>query len=186
MYGSDVEFCDWMRHCKELPSFSPDFGFVATDTDILLHRYLTSVDGVGTRQIQCLMHVEVKTREGKPSDSQIDTLSKLHLFRGERMVNNSHIRYFGVFILCMTNTTPDNSAAMWWCVIPDGQILKDAARLDVRLIDKPELIELLRFDRHPMNFSKQPFRRHHKTTEIIENKRSPLGFDYEQKLIKRS
>ncbi len=51
MFGSDVPFCDWMRSNPELPSYSAShaIGFVATDVDVLVHRYLTKVDSIGTR-----------------------------------------------------------------------------------------------------------------------------------------
>ena len=39
MYGSDTEFCAWMRSCKDLPSYGDTFGFVASDNDVTVHRY---------------------------------------------------------------------------------------------------------------------------------------------------
>ncbi len=55
MFGSDTDFCAWMRACKELPSSSDDFGFSASDNDVTVHRYKTVVDAKGTRDIQGLM-----------------------------------------------------------------------------------------------------------------------------------
>ncbi len=61
-YGQDLPFCDWLRHHEGLPAVSADCGFVATDVDLAIHRYLTEVSGSGTREVQNLMQLEVKTR----------------------------------------------------------------------------------------------------------------------------
>ena len=45
---------------------------------------------------------------------------------------------------------------------------------------------LLRFEIHPDNFDPRPFRRRHKTQEIVEIETTPLGFEVEKLLIKRS
>lgn len=185
-HGSDTEFCAWLRACKELPSFSSDFGVVASDNDVTIHRYMHAVDGVGTRDVQSIMQLEIKTRRGKPHESQMDTLSKLNLFAGEREVSGNHIRFFGLFLLVLSDTTPDNSGGMWWGVIPKGICVSDATMLKWTRIDRDVLIKLLRFDLHPVNFSTQPFRRHHKTREIIVIERTALGFDIERPITKRS
>lgn len=186
MYGSDTEFCAWLRSCKELPSFSEDFGVVASDNDVTIHRYMHAIDGIGSRDVQGLMQLEIKTRQGKPRSSQIDTLSKLNLFATHKEVKGHHIRFFGIFVLVMSDTTPDNSERMWWGVIPKGVILKDAKNLKWKLIDRSTLISLLRFERHPRNFSKHAFRRHHLTQEIHVVEMTPLGFEVEKIIKKRS
>lgn len=186
MYGSDTEFCAWMRACSDLPSYSKDFGFVASDNDVTVHRYLTSVDGVGTREVQGIMQIEVKTRQGKPSESQMDTLSKLNLFKSEKKVRGVYVRFFGVFVLVLSGTTPDDSDHMWWCSIPSDDFISKAELMHINNISKPQLIDLLRFEIHPVNLQKQPFRRHHKTSEILITETTPLGFECERILIKRS
>jgi len=186
IYGSDTEFCAWMRSCRDLPSYSKDFGFVASDNDVTVHRYLTAVDGVGTREVQALMQLEVKTRKGKPSASQIDTLSKLNLFSSEKVVDGVYVRFFGVFVLVLSGESPDDSRQMWWGTIPKGKMLNNASNMNFKQISKCNLISLLRFDLHPINLSKQPFRRHHKTNEVIVVETTPLGFECERKLVIRS
>ena len=187
MYGSDTDFCAWMRRCKDLPSYSDEFGFVASDNDLTVHRYKTSVDSVGTREVQGIMQVEIKTRRGKPSTSQTDTLTKLNLFNGDRRVGETYIRFFGVFILVLSGTSPDDSDLMWWLIPPKDRFLSDAAKMDVNLIYYKKLIEILRFDRHPRNLSDtNPFRRHHRTKKFIEIESMPLGFDVEKIVTKRS
>lgn len=186
IYGSDTEFCAWMRSCAELPSYSKDFGFVASDNDITVHRYLTSVDAVGTREVQGIMQIEVKTRTGKPSTSQMDTISKLNLFSGKKKSRGVEVTFFGVFLLVMEGTNPDDSKNMWWGVIPRNQIFTDANLLKWKPINRATLIRLLRFDLHPVSLTTKTFRRHHKTTEIIEMEISPLGFEFEKRIIKKS
>jgi hypothetical protein len=186
IYGSDTPFCDWLRKCKELPSYSFDCGVVAADNDVTIHRYLSCVDSVGTREVQAIMQVEVKTRSGLPTESQLDTLSKLNLFRGSRVDKGTHIRFFGVFLLVLSGTSPDDSKDIWWCGIPEGKVIKSASALRWRSITKPQLISILKFDLHPVNLESNPFRRHHKTSEVVQIEQTPLGFECERVLIKRS
>jgi hypothetical protein len=189
MFGSDVPFCAWLREQKDLPSYSSAIGFVATDVDLIVHRYLTEVDSEGTRQIQALMHLEVKTRSGVPHDSQLDTLCKLNLFHGKRDLPHVHLRYWGVSVLSMDGTTPDNSRTMYWARFPEsrnGQTPRRWDNLNVQSISHAQLIGLLRFDLHPDNLTRRPFRRHHKTMEVVVEEMMPLGFTVEKTVIKRS
>lgn len=187
IYGSDTPFCDWMRRCESLPSSGDDFGFSACDNDITVHRYKYGVsDSVGTRDVQGLMQIEVKTRSGKPTFSQFDTLNKLNLFAGEKNIDGCHVRFFGVFLLILSGTTPDDSDRMWWCSIPKNKLVRDAKNSVIRGICVDQLVSLLRFDIHPRNFSKQAFRRHHKTYELLGTETTELGFETETRVIKRS
>lgn len=186
-YGSDTEFCAWMRSCADLPSYSKDFGFVASDNDITIHRYMSCVDNIGTREVQGIMQIEVKTRLKIPESSQMDTLSKLNLFCGQKKKDGVDIRFFGVFILVMEGTTPDDSENMWWGVIPKGKVFSNAVKnIKSYQINKKMLIKIMRFDVHPRNLTPEPFRRHHKTSEIMVSKISPLGFEYDEKITKKS
>ena len=186
MYGSDTEFCNWMRSCPELPSYSKDFGFVASDNDVTVHRYMTSVDSVGTREVQGIMQIEVKTRQGKPSPSQMDTLSKLNLFEGHKIINGVYVNFFGVFLLILSGTNPDDSSEIWWGSIPSKRFFSNPMDIRWTLIDKQKLVRLLCFELHPINLTDKAFRRHHKTQEILAVEMTPLGFEVEKKLIKRS
>ena len=160
-FGSDVPYMAWMRSReKELPSYSSSIGFVATDVDVFVHRYLTvPSDGIGTREVQNMMLIEVKSRSGNPSSSQLDTLSKINLFNGIRRVAGRRVEFFGVFFLKLSGTSPDDSDQMWW-----GSILSGVVQW--QKIDTTTLIALLRFDIHPVTLGLIEYRRHHKTTEI--------------------
>lgn len=183
IYGSDTPFCEWMRACTELPSYSDTCGFVATDNDVTIHRYLTPVDALGTREVQSLMHIEVKTRGGPVHDSQKDTLFKKHCCMNRPRalrVKGQLVRSFGVSFLFMDNTSPDNSVVMEWGRFDrTGQIF-------CRGIDVATLVALLRFDIHPDTLTPQAFRRHHKTRELWVKETAPLGFEYHRPVIHRS
>lgn len=186
IYGSDTPFCAWMRNCPELPSVGSKFGFVASDNDITVHRYKTEVDRLGSREVQAIMQIEIKTRRGKPESSQLDTLCKLNWFSGLKHHNQQWVNFFGVFLLILSGTTPDDSDKMWWGILPKNDVLNDAKDVQWKLIGRADLISLLRFDLHPRTFERQLFRRHHKTSEIVTIEQTPLGFYVERKLEKRS
>ena len=158
----------------------------ASDCDVIIHRFMSSVDGMGTREVQAIMQVEVKTRTGKPPSSQMDTLCKLNLFNGQRETRQGVVRFFGVFFLVMDGTSPDDSERMWWGVIPEASIFTDPKQIQWRPITYFQLVKLLRFDIHPRNLQPNPFRRHHKTREIWETHVMPLGFTIERPVLKRS
>lgn len=128
--------------------------------------------------------VEIKTRRGKPSASQMDTLSKLNLFNGQKTVKGQTIRFFGVFVLVMDGTDPDNSTGMWWGSLRG--VTTNASDLKWKRIDSKTLIGILRFDLDPYSFVKNTFRRHHKRTEIIVTKMSSLGFEFDECVVRES
>jgi len=183
LYGSDTPFCAWMRSHPELPSYSQTCGFVATDNDVTIHRYLTGlVDACGTRDIQSLMHLEVKTRGGLPTASQRDTLRKKHLFRGTKEYNGQVVRFWGCYVLSMSGLTPDDSQWLGW-----GRFSSEHTdQLTYTEIDRQALVELLKFERHPDNLDRQPFRRRHKTRFIDVTEEVPLGFTVERTICQRS
>lgn len=183
VFGTDPDFCAWLRsQRKELPSYSQTVGFVATDVDLVIHRYLTSIDGIGSREIQAMMMLEVKSRSGKPHQSQTDTLYKWHLLSNtKQVVNNSLIWGFGVGVLSMSGTDPSNSDHLEW-----GRFKKGSdGKLHYRKITINQLYGLLRFELHPDSLSRQPFRRHHKTRLISVEEQTVLGFSI-KKVIKKS
>ena len=180
LYGSDVPFCEWMRNCDNLPAFSMKCGFVVTDIDVLIHRYLMEIDGIGSRDIQAILHIEVKTRGGEPNASQRDTLWKQLCFNGVRIINGDYVRHFGVSVLKLSHTTPVDSEYMEW-----GRFNRDGI-LHYRVITITTLIRLFRFELHPDNFQPRPFRRHHKNHIITTMIAEPLRFESEAIVAQRS
>jgi len=183
IYGSDVEFCRWLRGCKLLPSHdaAAGVGVVASDVDVFLHRYMMSVDGVGTRQVQAMGFLEVKTRGGGIRDSQSDTLWKAHMMsKGQSVFDGIVLRHYGVGFLFMDGTSPDDSGSMEW-----GRFQKNRSILR-KAITLTDLIDLLKFDRHWHNLTRNPFRRHHKTRTIYGTDVAPLGFEVDTVVQERS
>lgn len=181
-FGSDVDFSRWIRSNKALPSFSKDVGFVATDIDYFIHNYLISIDGQGSREVQTLMTVEVKTRNGRPNKSQADTLAKQHFTsfsKQVQMFGSQAIRNFGVSVLCLSGTAPDNSERMMW-----GRFHRSELRW--KEIDLQTLDGLLLTKLHPDSLDANPLRRHHKTRAVVVNVRTPLGFDVQKEIVHRS
>lgn len=182
VFGTDPDFCAWLRkQQKELPSYSKNIGFVASDVDLVLHRYMTAIDNIGSREIQSIMMLEVKSRNGKPHFSQLDTLYKQHFVSNRRVkLGNTLICHFGVSVLVLSGTDPSNSETMLWGRFKPS----DNGKLSYREINLFQLYKLLKFELHPDNLTIQPFRRHHKTTVISMVEQMPLGFQVE-KIIKQ-
>ena len=144
IYGSDVDFCRWLRDCKSLPSHDADagVGVVASDVDVFLHRYMMS--------------------------------------KGQSVFDGIVLRHYGVGFLFMDGTCPDDSGSMEW-----GRFQKNRSVLR-KAITLTDLIDLLKFDRHWHNLTRNPFRRHHKTRTIYGTDVAPLGFEVDTVVQERS
>lgn len=187
MFGSDTPFCAWLRRQQEeLPSYSETCGFVASDNDVHIHCYMTEIDSRGTREIQALMFLEIKTRGGRVHDSQRDTLVKLHacLAKGNIVFSGQTIRHFGVSFIFLSGMDPDDSETIYWGRFDQSKPFSRVIR--GKKITKEQLLKLLRFELHPDNLAPRPFRRHHKTRQIVELVKTPLGFVCEEIITKRS
>lgn len=154
--STEAPFNAWVREHPRLDS--RDDCIVATDADLIVHRYGTRRDEYGIdRSVQYLMQIEVKTFGRDLTDSQRETL-RLHAMNlrtvthsvernsvgrfelGHRsnyrpsFVNGSHIMHYGVHLLQLGNSTPDNSDWMRW---------------DHKPVDLDTLVALLRFELSP-------------------------------------
>lgn len=183
LFGSDVPFMKWCRANKLLPSFSEECGWVQTDVDTFVHRYLVCVDRIGTREVQPMMEVEVKTRGGSLTDSQLDTYRKKHATIIPSLKwHGQTIRNHGVTILRLSGTSPEDSESIKWCRF-DRNHRSKLIESDITL---EQLISLLRFDLHPDSLEPSPYRRRHKTSEIVEVVTTPLKFEIEKTIVSRS
>lgn len=183
IYGSDVPFMAWCRSNSDLPAFSRDCGWVQTDVDTFVHRYITSVDSQGTRDLQCMMEIEVKTRSGMPSWSQEDTLRKKHLTtKPEVRINGQLVKNMGVTIVSMDGVTPDDSETITWCRFEQ----EPPHRLKKMEVSVQQFSELIKFELHPDTLNSKPFRRHHSTRRYVEMTTAPLGFEVEMNIVERS
>ena len=187
-YGADSEFLAWVRRQKEeLPSKGADIGIAVTDNDCIIHRYKTSVDGLGTREIQCMLDLEVKTRGAMPDSAQLDTLWKRDRWRGKERFGNQVVIHFGRYVLSMSGTDPDNSDELRWCRFARrGNEHHNSAKLYIRSVTSAQLLQILRFDLHPDYLTRRPLRRHHKTSVVYETRRTALGFTVDRAITRRS
>jgi hypothetical protein len=182
-YGEDSDFGDYIRKQPGMDSRK----LAVNDCDWMFQRYRTTVDSIGTREIQSIMWVEVKTRGAVPRKSQLETLSLFHegalraskstWARGQKV-----IRHHGVSVLSFTGTSPLNSEVIWW-----GRFRSDDL-MDIhwRQVTEAQMIGLLMFDLHSDNLTPQPYRRHHKTGVIEQLVTLPLGFNTHVKVETRS
>lgn len=186
VHESDSPFGAWIRSRPDLDSVAQSI--VVTDVDFLIQRYRVEIDAQGSRDMNYLMHVEIKTRSAMPSPSQHETLWIQHQcvaskrkrldLRGRRR----DVWHFGVFVLSMPGERPDDGPYVEWCsFLMDGQFRRTKLKPDT-------LAKVLRFDLRPDN-PRQPFaraRRHHKTRNIVVEERTPLGFAVDRELTFRS
>lgn len=183
LFGSDVPFMAWCRSCSLLPSWSPDCGWVQTDVDTFIHRYLTCVDRQGTREVQPMMELEVKTRSGNLTDSQVDTYRKKHAttipllkWNGQTLIN------YGVSFVRLEGSSPADSAWIKWGRFKRSSLVE----ISWNDISIDQLIKLMRFELHPDTLCASSYRRHHKTAKVMVCEETPLGFVAERELTTRS
>ncbi len=156
---------------------------VQNDVDAFWHRYKTCIDNLGTRELQVFMEIEWKTRSGMLTDSQADTYRKKHAMMMPHLRwNNQQLVNFGVTIVSISGTTPDNSEVIKW-----GRFAKnEETAINWTKITVDELLKLMRFDMHPDTFNDDPFRRHHKTRKYKMIEKCELGFEVEREFVHRS
>ena len=171
IYGSDKDFGDWLRkHADLLPSRTGPTRQSDQDMDTLIHHFMNSIDGQGSREIQGLMIIEVKTRNGRPDNAQRDSWFKVNLFRGKKEWNGQLIRFHGVFYLFLSGTDPDNSEKLQW-----GRYDENGNIVEIE-ISRETCMGILQGKVHPYNLTKGIYRRHHKTEDIARQQKAPLGF----------
>jgi len=153
-----------------------------------IHKYKDNCDGLGPRQVQLMMAIEVKTRGGMPNRNQQQTLFFLHQilgrWRGGLMCSmdggKKSVWHFGYYVLSLFEDQPKDYVT--WCQFDKAGRLRDG-----RTIAIEHLIRILRFDVYPNKIDKAlTLRRHHKVSRVVEIKTAPLGFDYEQIVTRRS
>lgn len=177
-FGNDeTEFQAWIRAHPEIDSLR--HAVTVNDCDLVLQKYKTVVDGIGTRDVQLHMWVEVKTHSAMPNNTQRESLFDHHqlLMNKRRKLVSAISRtersvwHFGVYVLSLSGTAPDNSSRIDWCSFDSRGALQRQP------IDCETLCGILRFDVSPDDVKDAlRLRRHHKTTELIRDERTPLGF----------
>lgn len=171
-HTAESAFERWMRNEPKLDSRSA--GIVRFDCDVLVHKYKVAVDKKSTRDLQCLMFIEVKTHNADVDMAQKDTLSLLaQALRNRR--RNKHrdkrgrhcgdhdplamafswllgrsvrLRMFGGHLLRLSGADPLSSDRMWW---------------DGKPITLDQLLALLRFELDPDSLHPIDWRRRYST-----------------------
>lgn len=187
VYGEDTPFCAWLRGHDALDSVRD--AFTAHDVDLHCHKYKANVDGVGTRDVQLLMMLEIKTRGAMPSREQKETLFFQHQCQvsKRKRVNSStgkltSVWNFGCSLLSLPAERPDDAPHMRWCRFdPKGK-----GKWTIQEIDEQTLVRILAFDIDPDSLMPLSLRRHHKTSQLWQETTTPLGFQTVQLVVARS
>jgi hypothetical protein len=175
IYGQDKPMLEWVRENPELPAYSINHGRTVNDVDFLIHQYMTEVDALGTREVQFMIHIETKSRNGEPDKSQADTLFKEHIMkRGTKRISGKQVRHHGVAVLSLSGQSPSDSEVIRWGRFQGFGPLPE---ITFRQISECELLDLMTFRRDPDTFAEIELRRHHKTQRLIKVETSPLGLE---------
>lgn len=180
-FVNEDAFRQWVRKHPALDSRTASLN--VCDVDMLFHKFKCCIDNIGTRDLQYLMLVEVKTRGAELSDEQrellqhVDAIFRSHPRKRERDSaghflpgHGEHPRLLfskkqgreitvipkGVHLLRLSGSTPDDSEQIIWDKSP---------------IDHDRLIGVLRFEFDPDNPQKRMEHRRRK-----REKRQPLLF----------
>jgi len=156
-HTAETQFERWMRAEQRLASRT---GIVRFDLDVLIHRYMTVEDGIGVRDIQAMMFLEVKTFGAAMTGCQQDTLSMLSQVLTNRRGNRHHdkrgrhlddhtppgrayshllgtkirLRMFGGHLVQFDAADPVSSTSIRW---------------DGKPISSDQLVQLIRFELDP-------------------------------------
>jgi hypothetical protein len=158
------------------PRLESQDGIVRFDCDVLLHRYKFPCDKKSSRNIQCLMFLEVKTFGAEPTMAQRDTLSimsqalrnrrrNIHRLKRGRHLDDHvplalafswllgrdvRLKMFGGHLLQLSADDPATSEWIAW---------------DRRRIQPADLVALLRFELDPDSLNPIDWRRRYSTFE---------------------
>ncbi len=179
VFGSDMPFLGWLRGQRDLDASR--MGITVNDVDVFVHKFKVHTDKFGTREIQLMFDLEIKSHDGAPDANQRQSL----FFRHQRIRTQDKNRggegcfkpvattdfldgkeklfiHYGCYLLQLSGNTPDNSSTMRWC------------RFDKRGVYHPTVLSMemlksiLRFETHPFTIRPLEFRRRHNTQEIVE------------------
>ena len=187
--GTETPFSEWLRKHPDIDS-KDDFINV-TDVDYLFQRYEQEVpDPIrGTRKLQLAMWVELKTHNAPVPFAQRELLyfhdqllntmgnsRKIQRISGDRVA----VWHFGVKILVLPEEHPGQSRYFKW-----GQFEEDGT-ITYKEIRTCSLPFLLNFQIRPDNFKKTRLTQHHAITEMMVREVTPLGFEVDRIIEKRS
>lgn len=185
IYAKEGLFKQWMRGH---PGLLSEDGLCVFDIDFLVHKFKVPFDDKRkTRQVQCMMMVEIKTFGADLRPAQEDTMRILSMVMRNRRTNEHRkttirkqigglankvyssmlrrevsLRLYGVHVLQFEKTSPLNGWMKW----------------DGKLIIEDQLVGLLNFDIDPDSMLPIDFRRHHKAkqTPLLDGVRCESWF----------
>ena len=184
--GRDKPFCDWLRLNRGLDSYT--ISLYSCDIDQIFCKYKTSLDGQGTRDIKCMMEIEIKTFGAKPDNQQAEVLYFKHQLMNRKgwfysnLLNKKiTLWHFGQYVLqILDGARPDDCSGLNW-----GKFEKNG-ELRFYPIKERHLIRLLKFNVNPNTFEPISFRRHHKVQKIEYLETRGLLFPQWRTITKRS
>lgn len=162
---TDTPFGSWIRNHPQLDSIRERLS--VTDSDWWIHQYRARTAKAGSKMLDNVMLVEVKTHEADVRFAQRDTLFLVNqMLRKSSVVNGRrryvkcvsptvgetrYVRLFGVHVLTFSGNTPVDSDRIVW---------------DSTVIDEQILVELLCFKRDPDSPLRQlDTRLHHRPSQ---------------------
>jgi len=139
VYGEDKPFMKWVRENDRLPSQHADLCIAVTDVDFYVHNYMSG----GSRIVQNIMLVEVKSRGENLLVSQVDTLRKVSAIQSsdEVVIGGNIVKGWGVSFVKLSGETPEDSKR-----IEFGRF-DDSGKICFVEIDDRALTDILRFER---------------------------------------
>lgn len=167
--NEETPFGAWIREHPGLDSIRERL--CVTDSDYWIHRYRAHTDKVGERAVDSIMLVEVKTNLREVPFAQRDTLLLVNellrmvcvrpdgrrryvTLRGSNPGETRRVRCYGVHLLQLGGTRPDDGGVILW---------------DRQYLTEDLLVEILRFDRDPDHPMKSVDLRRHHTTRRAAN-----------------
>lgn len=175
--GQNTGFQAWIRNNPNLDSSRA--GLVFTDSDLWCHKYFAHVDRNGTRDVQCLMLIEVKEFGADISETQQDTLHIINqVLRNRRQINE----YWSECSIRKAHSLRNKRAVDIWSfgvhvlrVPGDGTFMQwHRMTWDKHQIGHEQLERILRFELDPDTLEEISFRRHHLNGQICKEADYPL------------
>jgi hypothetical protein len=168
----EAPFNQWVRLHPLLKSNPDEAAIVITDIDMVIHKFKTVVNKIGTRNVRLMMYVEVKTNGALVESTQEETLSifsqnvttaprwkfqkangqfECGHFQNARRVKvtyggtEAQLFDYGVHYLFLSGSTPKDSRTIQWdkLTITEEQLVK-ILRFDVRPDDPEKPMEIRR------------------------------------------
>lgn len=181
--GVDSPFGHWLRNTRELDSIEARLS--VSDVDWSFEKYMPNVDGIGTREVQLMMDVEVKGFLAEVGPAQLEQLFYRHQFLNQKKQLKrpggrppARVWNFGQCVLQFEKAVPQEGTRMAW-----GVFLECGALKWYRTTKLSSIIHVLRFDVWPDNpEARLSLRRHHKSHKEIVVERCPLGFEVNREL----